>query len=505
MDMNIASLLFAVARRLRDRSAVSDRTGTVTFTYGEWIDRVARLAGAMRATGAEPGDRVILWMENCTELLELLVACWTAGLVAIPINAKLHEREVAYITKNSTPKMLFCTAGFIKDERSFAAGLDNLVIINTGTDAYRSLLKSAPSKPVERASNDPAWIFYTSGTTGRPKGAILTHRNLIFMSQTYYADIDEVDERDNKIHAAPISHGSGLYGIPHLLKGGHQIVHNGFDVADILEALDRYDRVTFFCAPTMLVRLINDPQISACRLENLKTIYYGGGPTHVADLKRAVEIFGPRLFQLYAQGETPMTATGLKKSMHANPDWLGTCGVARSGVEVRVVDGNDIDLPTGTSGEIVTRSDCVMQGYLGDAEATSAALRGGWLHTGDIGSLDDRGFLTLHDRSKDMIISGGTNIYPREVEEVLMHHSGVLEVSVVGRANPEWGEDVVAFIACRDGHEVTQEQLDALCLEQIARFKRPKYYRFVAALPKSDNGKILKSELRQLLQQEVKA
>jgi long-chain acyl-CoA synthetase len=500
--MNIASLLHSVARRLHDRPAVSG--DNVTFAYGEWIDRVGRLAGAMRAAGATPGDRVILWMENCVEFLELLAAAWTAGLVTVPVNAKLHEREVAYIVKNSAPKLLFCTPGFIKDEKSFAADRGDLVIISVRTDAYRSLLKSAPSKPIERASTDPAWIFYTSGTTGRPKGAILTHRNLLFMAQTYYADIDEVDERDNKIHAAPMSHGSGLYGIPHLLKGGHQIIHKGFDVGAVLEALDRYDRVTFFCAPTMLVRLINDPQITAARLDNLKTIYYGGGPTYVADLKRAVDIFGARLFQLYGQGETPMTATGLKKSMHANPGWLATCGIARSGVEVRVVDDNDIDLPTGAMGEIVTRSDCVMQGYLGDPNATAAALRGGWLHTGDIGSLDDRGFLTIHDRSKDVIISGGTNIYPREVEEVLLRHSAVLEVSVVGRPHPEWGEDVVAFVACRDGHEVTQNQLDSLCLDQIARFKRPKEYRFVSALPKSDNGKILKSELRKLLQQESK-
>jgi acyl-CoA synthetase (AMP-forming)/AMP-acid ligase II len=191
--------------------------------------------------------------------------------------------------------------------------------------------------------------------------------------------------------------------------------------------------------------------------------------------------------------------------MHAKADGLATCGIARSGVEVRVVDDDDVDLPTGAMGEIVTRSDCVMQGYLGDPDATAAALRGGWLHTGDIGSLDDRGFLTIHDRSKDVIISGGTNIYPREVEEVLMRHSAVLEVSVVGRPHPEWGEDVVAFVALRDGHEVMQEELDSLCLNQIARFKRPKNYRFVPALPKSDNGKILKSELRRLLHQEAQS
>jgi long-chain acyl-CoA synthetase len=318
------------------------------------------------------------------------------------------------------------------------------------------------------------------------------------MSHTYCADVGDVDERDTKLHAAPMSHGSGLYGLPHILKGCHHVIHDGFDTGAIFDALTRYERVTLFAAPTMLVRLVNDPTLRSANIQNLKTIYYGGGPTYLADLKRAVEAFGPRLFQLYGQGETPMTAT----NMHSDPDLLMTCGVPRTGVQIQIVDENDVELARGAVGEVVTRSDCVMQGYLGNVEASAAALRNGWPHTGDIGSMDDRGFLTLHDRSKDMIISGGSNIYPREVEEALIAHPGVVEAAVIGRPHQDWGEEVVAFVACKSGCAVTEAELDQACLDRIARFKRPKHYRFVDTLPKNNYGKVLKTELRERLRTE---
>jgi acyl-CoA synthetase (AMP-forming)/AMP-acid ligase II len=232
---------------------------------------------------------------------------------------------------------------------------------------------------------------------------------------------------------------------------------------------------------------------------HLKTITYGGAAMYVADALRAIELFGgEHLYQLFGQGESPMTITGLPQSSHVRREKLESCGVARTGVEVRVVDGEDRDLPPGEVGEILTRSDCVMAGYWENPGATRQALRGGWLHTGDLGSLDAGGFLTIRDRSKDMIISGGSNIYPREIEEVLLRHPAVAECSVVGRAHPEWGEEVVAFVVRRQAG-VDAGELDALCLENIARFKRPREYRFVDGLPKNNYGKVLKTELRKLL------
>jgi len=218
---------------------------------------------------------------------------------------------------------------------------------------------------------------------------------------------------------------------------------------------------------------------------------------YVADCLRAIELFGPRLYQLFGQGEAPMTITGLPQFFHEKKQHLESCGLARTGVEVRILDDDDRELPAGEVGEIVTRSDCVMAGYWANPEATAKALRGGWLHTGDLGALDAEGFLTIKDRSKDMIISGGANIYPREIEEVLLRHPAVAECSVVGRPHPEWGEEVVAFVV--KTAEVQTAELDSLCLENIARFKRPREYRFVEALPKNNYGKVLKTELRKLL------
>jgi long-chain acyl-CoA synthetase len=359
--------------------------------------------------------------------------------------------------------------------------------------------------PVVRAATDRAWLFYTSGTTGRSKGAVLSHRNLLFMSHCYYADIDMLDERDTCLHAGPLSHGAGLYALPHLLRGGHQVVLPHFEVNAILDALRRHSRVSMFAAPTMLTRLVHGPAVAAADLRNLRTIFYGGGPMYVADLERALQLFGPRLYQLYGQGESPMTITGLDQRLHGDqmhPRWrerIGSCGVPRTGVLVKVVDDRDRELPSGEVGEVVTRSDCVMKGYWNNPVPTEETLRGGWLHTGDLGSFDEEGFLTLRDRSKDMIISGGSNIYPREIEEVLLRHPDLVEVSVVGRPHAEWGEEVVAFVVPRPGVSIAADELDRLCLDHIARFKRPRHYRFVEALPKNNYGKVLKTELRRVL------
>jgi acyl-CoA synthetase (AMP-forming)/AMP-acid ligase II len=333
---------------------------------------------------------------------------------------------------------------------------------------------------------------------------MLSHRNLTFMSLAYAADIEHVSPGDVKLHAAPLSHGSGLYALPHLFAGGHQVVLPGFEPQDVLEAFERHANVTMFAAPTMVTRLVQAAGAQP-RAPGLRTLYYGGGPMYVSDLQRALEAFGPRLWQLFGQGESPMTITGLSKADHqgdggaAHLARLASCGVARTGVEVRVVDESGRDAPHGETGEVVTRSDCMMAGYWNNPTATAAALREGWLWTGDVGALDERGYLTLRDRSKDMIISGGTNIYPREIEEVLLRHPALLECSVVGRPHADWGEEVIAFVVLREGCTVDDPALEALCLEHIARFKRPREYRRVAALPKNNYGKVLKTELRRML------
>jgi acyl-CoA synthetase (AMP-forming)/AMP-acid ligase II len=261
----------------------------------------------------------------------------------------------------------------------------------------------------------------------------------------------------------------------------------------------------------MVKRLAGDAAVANADLSHLKTIIYGGAPMYLTDLEEALAVFGPRLAQIYGQGESPMTITGLSKQDHADrthPRWrdrMQSVGVPRTDVEVRVVDDGDRELPAGDVGEVVVRGDVVMAGYWLQPEATAEALRGGWLHTGDVGSFDPDGYLTLRDRSKDLIISGGMNIYPREVEEALLRHPGVRAAAVVGRPDPEWGEAVVAFVVADDDAPPAIEDLDRTCLDHIARFKRPKDYRFVDTLPTNNYGKVVKRELRDQLRAEAEA
>ncbi len=488
--MNLAHLLHRSARWLPDAPALAVGEGA-TASYAGLSRRAAALAAGLRGRlGLEPGDRVALAMGNCPEYWEVLFACWHAGLAAVPMNAKLHPKEFAYILGNSGAKACFATP----DLAGEIAGVETIA---TGSAEYRRL--EAEAIPVADAGpGDLAWLFYTSGTTGVPKGAMLTHRNLLFAVQAYFADIDKLGPGDAILHAAPLSHGSGLYGLPHFAAGAVNVIpeSGGFDAGEMFTLLERWPGASFFAAPTMVVRLLASP--AARKPRHLKTITYGGAAMYVADALRAIDLFGgEHLYQLFGQGESPMTITGLPQACHARREKLESCGVARTGVEVRVVDGEDRDLPPGEVGEILTRSDCVMAGYWENPKATRQALRGGWLHTGDLGSLDAAGFLTIRDRSKDMIISGGANIYPREIEEVLLRHPAVAECSVVGRPHPEWGEEVVAFVVRRS--PVSTGELDALCLENIARFKRPREYRFVDGLPKNNYGKVLKTDLRKLL------
>jgi long-chain acyl-CoA synthetase len=446
-------------------------------------------------------------MENCPEYFPLLYAIWRAGLSAVPMNSKLHAKEMAWILADSRSRLCIATRK-LADALS-APDLGRLpAVVATGSGDYRALLDGDPVAGGSGATTDEAWVFYTSGTTGRPKGAMLTHRNLLFACHCYYADIDRIGPHDTILHAAPLTHGSGLYGLAHIARGSRNLILEGsFEPQRVFEVLAACPNVSLFAAPTMVSRLINHPAAGSVDTTGLKTLIYGGAPMYVSDLKRALKLLGPKLYQLYGQGESPMTITGLDKALHADrshPRWeqrLASTGIARTGVAVKVVGGDGRELPSGEVGEIVTRSDCVMKGYWNNPEANARTLRDGWLWTGDLGSMDADGFLTIKDRSKDMIISGGANIYPREIEEVLLTHPAVLETAVVGRSHADWGEEAIAFIVRREGAEVEAADLDRLCLDHIARFKRPKGYRFVVSLPKNNYGKVLKTELRERLKE----
>ena len=470
----------------------------VVLDYGALATRVARLAGALRTTcKLDAGDRVAIVARNCVQYLEALYGIWHAGLAAVPANAKLHGAELGYILQHSDARVCFASAGLDAEIARFAPkSLEKLIVL--GGAEYERLLAADAISPVSRAADDLAWLFYTSGTTGRPKGAMLSHRSLAAASHAYTMEVDTVAPGDTILHAAPMSHGSGLYIMAHVARLGINAVpeSGGFEPAEIFRLFRRWPRTSMFAAPTMIKRLVDSAD--DCDPNNIRTLVWGGAPMYLEDALRALDRFGPRLAQIYGQGESPMTITTLSKEDVANrnhPRWrerLTSAGRPYSCVEVAVVDTQEHALPAGETGEILCRGDVVMTGYWKDPQATGATLRNGWLHTGDVGVFDTEGYLTLKDRSKDVVISGGSNIYPREVEEVLLTHPRVREVSVIGRPDREWGEVVVAYVV----GDAPAAELDQLCLGAIARFKRPKDYVFTDALPKNNYGKILKTELR---------
>jgi long-chain acyl-CoA synthetase len=305
-----------------------------------------------------------------------------------------------------------------------------------------------------------------------------------------------------------MSHGAGLYAIPHLMAGARHVIpaSGSFDAAELFDLGQAIAPLSLFAAPTIVKRLVDHAEQAgyspdACA-GAFKTVVYGGAPMYAADIRRALRIMGPRFVQIYGQGESPMVGTALSRfhlSDTAHPEHaqrLASIGVAQTPVQIRITDSQGHDLTLGEVGEVLIKGDSVMTGYWRNPEATAATIREGWLFTGDMGSLDEHGFLTLKDRSKDLIISGGSNVYPREVEEVLLQAPGVSEVAVVGAPDPEWGEIIVAFVVAQSGVTLDLAGLDAFCLNEIARFKRPKRYELVQSLPKNNYGKVLKTELR---------
>lgn len=505
--MNPAEWLSRTATRQPDAPALL-KGARVDADYREFARRAAGVgAGLTGELGVKPGDRVAIFAANCTEYLEAFYGIWWAGAVAVPINAKLHAREAAWIIANSGTVAVFAdhgTSAALAD-----AGVEGVrEIVDLGSERHLAL-RDRPGTPAPAIidTGDIAWLFYTSGTTGRPKGVMITAGNLAAMTYAYFVDVDEVRQDDAALYAAPMSHGAGIYNFMHVLRGARHVVPDsaGFDAAEIAELAPRIGNVSMFAAPTMVRRLVDHAARTGWKGEGIRNIVYGGGPMYVADIVEAVERMGPRFIQIYGQGESPMAITALSRSHVADrshPRWrerLASVGTAQSCVLVKVGDEEGRELPRGEIGEIMVRGATVMKGYWDNPEATADTVRDGWLRTGDVGRMDEEGFLTLQDRSKDMIISGGTNIYPREVEEALLQHEAVHEAAVVGRPSREWGEDVVAFVVAADGASLDAGALDAHCLDRIARFKRPKDYRFVAELPKNNYGKVLKTELRRLL------
>lgn len=509
--MNVGTLLTKSARTFPENLGIAH--GLKKLTYAQFNFRANRLANALYKLGIKQGENIALLQYNYPEMLESIFACFKAGCGAVPINFRLHPNEFSFIIDHSDAKAVIVSPEFNEAIISIRERIPSVRHLITLSGAEGELLdyermlmaESDQFTDAEVQPDDLAWLFYTSGTTGMPKGAMLTHRNLLAMIMNFYADICPGFGPDDVIlHAAPLSHGSGLYALPNIAKGAANIIleAKSFDPELVYKTIQNYWVTNMFAAPTMIKLMVDSPAVGKYDHSSMKALNYGGAPMLVEDLKEAMAKLGPCLVQLFGQAESPMTITYLSHRDHVlegtseQMKRLASTGFPRTDVEVKIFDSKDKELPPGEMGEIVTRSDLVMKGYWRNPEATADTIINGWLHTGDMGYMDESGYLFIMDRSKDMIITGGENVYPREIEEVLVQHPAVREVAVIGIPDPKWGEAIKAVVSVVQGKSVTEEELISFCKENITSYKKPKSVDFMDELPKNNYGKILKRELR---------
>jgi len=509
--MNVGTLFTKSARTFPERLAIA--YGDYQLTYKQANERINQLANALGGLGIEKGSKVAILLHNCPEFLETLFACFKAGIGTVPTNFRLHPKECSFIIDNSEAVAVVLGDDFrdslyaLKDEMPAVKYYISITQPLEGMLQYETLLKEQSQNfvDVDVERDDLAWLFYTSGTTGQPKGAMLTHHNLMTMTMNFFADMAPLGPEDAILHAAPLSHGSGLYSLPNVAKGAANVILRSktFDPKLVFETIQRRKVTNMFMAPAMIKRLMTSPEIDKFDLSSLTCIHYGGAPIYVEDLKASVRKLGRVFVQLFGQAESPMTISYLRKEEHLiegteeRMKHLTSAGIPRTDVEVKIVNDKDEELPPGQMGEIVVRGEVVMKGYWRNPQATAETLRGGWLHTGDLGIMDEKGYVYILDRAKDMIISGGENIYSREIEDVILRHPAVHEVAVIGVPDKVWGEAIKAIVALKEGQMATQEEIINFCKGYLASYKKPKSVEFVDTIPKNPYGKVLKREIRE--------
>lgn len=511
--MDIGELARRNARRYPERVCLVE--GNKRYTMQAFNDRVNRLANGLSGFGVGRGDRAAILLPNCSEYVELYIALAKMGVMAVPLNTRLNAREYIRYFKITRPKVLF-TGGQLQDvAAAIRPDLDtvgHVICVGTttleGGVSYETLVSgSSASEPsVEVDENDVATIFFTSGTTGLPKGAMWTHRNILEHLANLQINLPYARD-DRGLVVLPMFHGPVTMPIVHqLLYIGASIVispHAHFDAGQFLETIGQENITCSFIVPTMMVQLVNYPGIDAYRetIKGLRQIKYAASPASARVLQRAVELFGPIFTQGYGLTESVGGVSFLSKEDHMeSPEGsrkLSSCGREYINVHIKIVDENGTEVPPGTVGEVLVKSDKIFVGYWEMPAETKQVLKDGWLHTSDLGMFDEERYLYLVDRKKDMIISGGENIYPAEVEEVLNRHVKVEESAVVGVPDPTWGELVKAVVVLKDGERATEEEIIGFCRENLASYKKPKFVQFVDGLPKNSMGKVLKHMLKE--------
>ncbi len=512
---NLANLLASTARLYPHHPALI--AGDRTWTWSEIDARVNAMVAALRAMGIRKGDKILMQSRNNVQMFEF---CWVAfrmGCVWVPTNFRLTPPEVAYLGASSNAVAMVVEDLFPEHTdavRAESRDLRHVITIGSprsGEHSYEELIArhaGAPSQPETVEAGDPLWFFYTSGTTGKPKAGILTHNQMDFVVNNHLADlIPGTYETDRSIVVAPLSHGAGIHALLNVARGAASILlpSEKFDPEAFWQLVEQHRVTNLFTVPTIVKMLVEHPAVDQYDHSSLRYVIYAGAPMYRADQKLALQKLGKVLIQYFGLGEVTGNITFLPPHMHSADDsdpnaHIGSCGFVRTGMEVAILDDKGHEIPLGEIGEICARGPAVFEGYYGNPEATAKALRGGWFHTGDLGRMDDRGLLYITGRESDMYISGGSNVYPREVEEVLLTHSGVAEIAIVGMPDPKWGEIGVAVVVRRAGVDPVDEAALLGFLEgRCAKYRWPRRFVFWDVMPKSGYGKIVKKDIKVLL------
>ncbi len=498
------------AREKRDRLCIE--CGDRRLNYGEARSHVDRLAGGLVSQGLAPGDRFAVLAKNCLEFPLFYFAGSKSGAVPVPVNYRLAPPELAYIVRDAGAKLVIARGALVEQIESVR---DELGDVKTwvsldgprpeGWIDYGEWLAGQPDVAPEHRgeADDDLYQMYTSGTTGRPKGAVITHAAVAANLVQQMAAITTLPG-DHTLVVAPIYHAAAaLAALGSMSAGESMVIHEDFSPPDVVRALSEGGVTRTMLVPAMIQAcLLGVPDAAQRDYGKLHTIIYGASPIAADVLRKAIEVFRCDFTQGYGMTETVAALTFLspadhRRALESRPELLLSAGRPLPGTEIRIVDENDEPVPAGTVGEIVARGDQLMRGYWNLGEASAEALRGGWMHTGDAGLLDPEGYLFLQDRVKDMIVSGGENVYPREVENALFEHPAVVDVAVIGVPDPKWGECVKAIVVLRDGKHDSADDLIEFCKGRLAGYKRPRSVDFIAELPRNASGKVLKKELRE--------
>ena len=502
--MNLAHFLRNAARRHAD--AIGFVHGEAAWTWREIEDQATALAAGLAQAGVGKGDRVLVQSRNCLEMFVSMFASFRLGAVWVPTNFRQTPGEVAYLAQASGAVAMLCDAAFPDHPAAARAACPSLrLVIGIGDGGYDELVarhrgETAPLADVEH--DDPCWFFFTSGTTGRPKAAVLTHGQMGFVVTNHLADLmPGMGPQDASLVVAPLSHGAGIHQLVQVARAVKTVLPGGdrFDPAEAWAMVARWRISNMFTVPTILKLLVEHPAVDAVDHTSLRHVIYAGAPMYRADQKFALAKLGPVLVQYFGLGEVTGNITVLPPNAHSMEDdaRVGTCGIERTAMQVSIQDDDGREVPPGITGEICVCGPAVFAGYFDNPEANARAFRDGWFRTGDLGHMDDAGYLFITGRASDMYISGGSNIYPREIEEKALEHPAIAEVAIVGMPDPTWGEVGVAVCVVRE--TVSEADVIAFLARQVARYKLPRRVVFWDEIPKSAYGKVPKKLVRDQL------